>query len=112
MFFIKKTKKEEYRTNPLCKPVVINGETAIKPYLYLRNGYIHVRYTVDRCMKLSPSEVRELKEKITRDPSCKQDTLVASWKFYSDCVGKEVIMDGIKELEKNIKGFAENGHKD
>lgn len=112
MFFRKKTKKEEYRTNPFCKPVTINGETAIKPYFYLRNGYIHIRYTVDRCMKLSPSEVQELKEKITRDPSHKQDTLVDRWKFYSDCVGKEVIMDGIKELEKNMKGFAENRCKD
>ena len=112
MFFIKKTRKEEYRTNPFCKPVTINGETAIKPYFYLRNGYIHARYTVDRCMKLSPSEVRVLKEKITQDPAHKQDTLIASWKFYSDCVGKEVIMDGIKELEKNIKGFAEDGRKD
>lgn len=112
MFFRKKTKKEEYRTNPFCKPVTINGETAIKPYFYLRNGYIHVRYTVDRCMKLSPSEVQELKEKITRDPSCKQGTLIDHWKFYSDCVGKDVIMDGIKELEKNMEGFAGNGRKD
>ena len=101
-----KTKKEMYD-----KRTYINGETAIKPYYYFRNGSLHVRYTVDRCMKLSSSEVAKLKDELTASPSYKQSILRKAWSFFSVTVGKEIIHDGIAELEKQIKGF-KNGHKD
>ena len=101
-----KTKKEMYD-----KRTYINGETAIKPYYYFRNGSLHVRYTVDRCMKLSSSEVAKLKDELTASPSYKQSVLKKAWSFFSVTVGKEIIHDGIAELEKQIKGF-KNGHKD
>ena len=111
MFFRKKTKKEEYRTNPFCKPMKVNGETAIKPYFYLRNGYIHIRYTVDRCMKLSPAEVSQLKERITQDSVHKQNILTEYWQFFSDFVKKDIIRDGVTEFENLIQEYSENGRK-
>ena len=105
-----KTKKEMYD-----KRTYINGETAIKPYYYFRNGSLHVRYTVDRCMKLSSSEVAKLKDELTASPSYKQSILRKAWSFFSVTVGKEILHDGIAELEKQIKEFKnghKNGHKD
>ena len=101
-----KTKKEMYD-----KRTYINGETAIKPYYYFRNGSLHVRYTVDRFMKLSSSEVAKLKDELTASPSYKQSVLRKAWSFFSVTVGKEILHDGIAELEKQIKEF-KNGHKD
>ena len=88
-----KTKKEMYD-----KRTYINGETAIKPYYYFRNGSLHVRYTVDRCMKLSSSEVAKLKDELTASPSYKQSVLRKAWSFFSVTVGKEILHDGIAEL--------------
>lgn len=92
--------------------IVINGETAIKPYGYLRNGLLHVRYTVDRCVELSYHEVASIKAEITENPSAKQEILLKEWNFQTECVGKTVIFDGIAEIDKRIKGSKnENGFK-
>lgn len=85
-------------------------ETAIKPFLFIKGNELHVRYTVDRCMKLSSSEVAELKDELTANPAYKQNILEKTWNFLSVTVGKEIIHDGIAELEKQIKEFR-NGHK-
>jgi hypothetical protein len=87
------------------KRVEVNGDTVINPYWYLRNGLLHVRCTVDRCIRLSPSEEKKLKEEITANPSCKQDMLEHNWKFLTDYVGKEIVNDGIAEAERQY------GHK-
>lgn len=105
-----KTKKEMYNESLFDKRTYINGETAIKPYYYFRNGSLHVRYTVDRCMKLSSSEVAKLKVDLTASPAEKQSILEKAWNFFSVAVGREIIHDGIAELEKQIKEF-KNGHK-
>lgn len=92
--------------------IVINGETAIKPYFYIRNGLLHVRYTVDRCIELSFSERERIKAKVTENPGCKQEILLNEWSFQTECVGKPVIFDGIAEIDKRIKGSKnENGFK-
>ena len=92
--------------------IVINGETSIKPYFYLRNGLLHVRYTVDRCIELSGSELERIKVKVTENPSSKQEILLNEWNFQTKCVGKTVIFDGIAEIDKRIKGSKdENGFK-
>lgn len=92
--------------------LVINGETVIKPYYYLRNGLLHVRYTVDRCIELSGSELERIKAKVTENPSSKQEILLNEWNFQIECVGKTVIFDGIAEIDKRIKGSKdENGFK-
>lgn len=108
----KKTKKEIYDESLFDKRTHINGETAIKPYHYFRNGTIHVRYTVDRCMRLTPGEVERLKADITASPAEKQRILSDMWNFLSVTVGREVIHDGIAELEKQIKEYRKNGRKD
>lgn len=84
--------------------IMINGETAIKPYCYLRNGLLHVRYTVDRCIELSSSEIERIKAKITENPGSKQEILLNEWNFQTECVGKPVVFDGIAEVDNRIKG--------
>ena len=86
-------------------------ETAIKPFLFIKGNELHVRYTVDRCMKLSSSEVAKLKDELTASPAYKQSILGKTWNFLSVAVGREIIHDGIAELEKQIKEF-KNGRKD
>lgn len=90
---------------------IVNGETCIKPYYYLRNGYLHVRYTVDRCMLLSQNEEERLKDDISVNPADKQSVLHKAWSFLANAVGKEIIHDGIAELEKTIKRSKGNGYK-
>ena len=88
----------------------ICGETAIKPYYYMRNGLLHVRYTVDRCLELTPAEVTKLKVDITANPEKKQTILEEMWNFLTLSVERKIIHDGIAELEKRIKDY-ENGLK-
>ena len=85
-------------------------ETAIKPFLFIKGNELHVRYTVDRCIELSPSEVAKLKADLTASPYDKQNILSKAWNFFTVTVGKPIIMDGIAELEKRIKGY-KNGRK-
>ena len=80
-------------------------ETAIKPFLFIKGNELHVRYTVDRCIKLSSNEVTELKASLTASPAYKQSILEKTWNFLSVTVGREIIYDGIAELEKRIKEF-------
>ena len=101
--------KQRTREDLIESRTYINGELAISPYYYLRNGLLHVRYTVDRCMRLSPSEVAMLKKKMTESPSDKQGVLKDSWGFFFECVKKSVIHDGIAEAEKQMKEFKQNG---
>lgn len=102
--FKKKTKKDIYNENHLIDlHTYVNGETAIKPYWYLRNELLHIRYTVDRCITLSEAEIIDLKKKLSEKPADKQGILENTWKFFTDCVGKDIIMDGIAELEKRMK---------
>lgn len=105
-----KNKKEMYDNSLYDMRTYINGETAIKPYYYLRNGLLHVRYTVDRCIKLSDAETAKIKVDMTASPYDKQAILSKAWNFLTNAVGKTIINDGIAELEKTIKGF-KDGYK-
>ena len=82
---------------------IINGETAIKPYYYMRNGVLHARYTVDRAIELSESEEKEIKERITLEPYNKQDIFSKSWNLLTVYVGKPILFDGIKAGEEKMK---------
>lgn len=104
------TKKDMYNNSILDLRTHICGETAIKPYYYMRNGLLHVRYTVDRCVELTPSEVAKLKVDITANPDKKQTILEEMWNFLTLSVERKIINDGIAELEKRIKEY-ENGLK-
>lgn len=104
------TKKDMYDNSILDLRTHICGETAIKPYYYMRNGLLHVRYTVDRCVNLTPAEVTKLKVDITANPESKQKILEEMWNLLTVSVGREIIHDGIAEMEKRIKEY-ENGRK-
>lgn len=98
------TKKDFYNENKLVdKRTHVNGETAIKPYWYIRNGLLHIRYTVDRCIELSEWETERIKSEIA-DSTDKQKVLEKHWKTLTDYVGKPIIMDGIAEIDRRIKG--------
>lgn len=107
----KRTKKDEYNESLYDLRTYINGEIAIKPYYYLRNGLLHVRYTVDRCVELTSTEEAKAKVDITLKPEEKQNILAKLWTLISKQVGRPIIMDGIAELEKRIKGYKENGQQ-
>ena len=86
-------------------------ETAIKPFLFIKRNALFVRYTVDRCVELSATEVAKAKIDITLHPEEKQNILAKLWALISKQVGRPIIMDGIAELEKRIKGHKENGQQ-
>ena len=86
-------------------------ETAIKPFLFIKGNELYVRYTVDRCVELSGSEVSMIKDDLTKNPADKQNILSKAWNFATVCLQKTIIMDGIAELEKQIKGFKNDGHE-
>lgn len=95
-------KKDLYNSSPVDLRTYINGETAIKPYYYFRNGLLHVRYNVDRCVELSSAEQIKLKMELTTNYD-KQEVLAKTWNFLTECVGKPIITDGIAEIEKHMK---------
>ena len=99
------TKKDMYNNSILDLRTHICGETAIKPYYYMRNGLLHVRYTVDRCVELTPAEVTKLKVDITANPEKKQAILEEMWNFLTLSVERKIIQDGIAELERRIKEY-------
>ena len=100
------TKKDMYDNSILDLRTHICGETAIKPYYYMRNGLLHVRYTVDRCVELTPSEVTKLKVDITANPEKKQTILEEMWNLFFFFFERNIIHDGIAEMERRIKEYA------
>ena len=77
-------------------------EIAIKPYYFYRNGLLHIRYNVDRCIELSQSEQAGLKVTLASTYD-KQTALAKAWNFFTTCVKKPIIRDGVAEVEKRIK---------
>lgn len=101
------TKKDVYNENPLIDMRThINGETAIKPYYYLRCGALHARYTVDRVIELSSTEVAKLKVDMTTGD--KQEVLGKAWNFFEYTVEKPIIEDGIAYVDNRLKGVEKN----
>lgn len=101
--------KRFFKQNKSNSQVYVEGELAIKPYYYFRNGYLHIRYNVDRAIELSEAEALKLKNDMTASPADKQSVLAKAWNFFEKTVCKPVIHDGLKEIEK--KGVF-NGYKD
>lgn len=96
--------KKDLLNKGILQRTIINSETAIKPYYYVRNKLLHVRYTVDRAIRLSDTEEGRIKQEITEFPSKKQEILETNWNFLEKNVRKSIILDGIAELSKRIKG--------
>lgn len=105
------TRKELYENNPLVDMrtyvrIGEENEIAMKPYYYYRNGLLHIRYSVDRCIELTEAEQVKLKLELTASYD-KQTILSKAWNFFTTCVGKDVIRDGIVEMEKRVKHLGE-----
>lgn len=105
-------KKDIYNSSPIDLRTHVKigdeDEIAMKPYYYFRNGKLHIRYNVDRCIELTPSEVARLKVALASTYD-KQTILAKEWNFQTTCVKKPIIRDGIAEVEKCIKEYSENG---
>lgn len=85
--------------------MTVLDEHAIKPYFYLRNGDIHCRYTVDRCIELSKTEEERVKKELTANPSNKQNILFDNWNFFTIFVRKTIIWDGIARAGHLIEEY-------
>lgn len=107
-------KKDMYNSSPVDLRTKVkigeDEEIAMKPYYYYRNGKLHIRYGVDRCIELSSTESARLKVELTSSGRDKQEVLAEAWNLFTTRVGKTVIRDGIAEIEKMMKG-AENGQQ-
>ena len=107
-------KKELYNSSPIDLRTHVkigeDDEIAMKPYYYFRNGYLHIRYNVDRCIKLSDTEATGVKVTLASTYD-KQTALAKAWNFFSTCLKRPIIRDGIAEVERCIKEFEENGRK-
>ena len=82
---------------------IINGDIAIKPYYYLRNGLLHVRHTVDRAVDLSKEEALRIKAELDSDPANKQQILGREWNLQTVMNEKPILTDGIKAGEDRMK---------
>ena len=82
-------------------------ETAIKPFLFIKGNKLHIKYIVDRCIELSNAESIKLKADITACSWDKQNILATAWNFFTNYVGKTIILDGVAEMEKRIKHYEE-----
>ena len=90
------------------KNVYIDGVKVSKPYFYLRNGLLHVKGNFDKCIELSPAEVKRLKDMLlsaSYGSEEKQDILYNFWQFCERELKKPVIQDGLTEIERRIKGI-------
>ena len=100
-------KKDMYNASPIDLREHINGETAIKPYWYYRNGLLHVRYNVDRCIELTTAEVTKLKVDLSAGTD-KQEILAKLWNLLTVTMERPIIMDGIAEIDKRLKDGHQN----
>ena len=100
MMFEKKTKKQMYDESLFDKRTYINVNNSEldvmkeinrggKVYYYLRNGHLHVRYSVTRFIKMSDTELKELRERLSKSND-KQQEMLSEWKFQTSNLGKEV----------------------
>lgn len=99
-------KKNMYNASPVDLRTHVkigeDDEIATKPYYYFRNGKLHIRYTVDRCVNLTNTESAQLKVSLASTFD-KQTVLAKAWNFFTTCVKKEIIRDGIAEADRDIE---------
>lgn len=103
--------KKKYNEIGMGERCIINGDTAITPYYYMRNGLLHVRYTVDRCVELSKEEENRIKAELDGKPEQKQEILGRNWNLLTVTVKRSIISDGIKEGDEKIKELSRKYNK-
>lgn len=96
----KRTKKDEYNESLYDLRTYINvnnNELDVmkeidrdsKAYYYLRNGLLHIRYSVTRFVEMSDTELKELRERLSKSKD-KQQELLSEWEFQTGNLEKEV----------------------
>ena len=81
------------------KRIMVNGDVAIKPYLYVRNKMLHVRFTSDKCVALTESEESELYRRLTEHPEKKQEIFAEFWSMITSMIERPVY-DGIQVADR------------
>lgn len=105
MAFINREGREIERT-------VINGEVAVKPYFYFRNGTLHARYTVDRAIVLSDEETAYIKNRLDITPEkYARQSLFEGWFRQLERDGRTVV-DGISLADEMVKAWHEEHNND
>lgn len=88
------------------KNVYIEGIKVSKPYFYVRNSLLHVKGNFDKCIELSQDEFENLKDLLNHfsyGAEEKQAVLYSFWQFCEKELGKPVIQDGLREIERRIR---------
>lgn len=96
----KRTKKDEYNESLYDLHTYINVnnneldvmkelDRAGKAYYYLRNGLLHIRYSVTRFVEMSNTEFKELRERLGKSKD-RQQELLAEWEFQTGNLEKDV----------------------
>lgn len=89
--------------------VTVEGDVAIKPYFYIRNKFLHVRYTSDKCVQLTDAELSELYRRLTEHPENKQGIFEEVWSFVAH-TAERPLYDGVRIADKIVEDKrAENG---
>ena len=81
------------------KRLIVDGNVAIKPYLYVRNKMLHVRFTIDKCIALTDTEEKELYKRLSEHPEKKQEILAEYWSVTANMIERP-IYDGIKVADR------------
>jgi hypothetical protein len=79
--------------------VVVDGNVAIKPYLYIRNKNLHVRFTCDKCVELTDAELSTLYKRLNEHPESKQDIFAEVWSVVAN-LNERPVKDGIKVADR------------
>ena len=89
--------------------VAVDGNIAIKPYFYIRNKHLHVRYTNDKCVELTDSELERLYKELTEHPERKQEVFAQMWSIVANLDGRP-LLDGVKVADRIVENKRkENG---
>lgn len=81
------------------KRTIVDGNVAVKPYFYIRNKNLHVRYVCDKCVKLTDNELAVLYKHLDEHPEKKQEIFAETWSIVAN-LNKRPVEDGIKTADK------------
>lgn len=87
--------------------VVVEGDVAIKPYLYVRNKNLHVRFTCDKCVELTEAELSSLYKRLDEHPESKQDIFAEVWSVVAN-LNERPVKDGISTADKIMEAKRTN----
>lgn len=87
--------------------VAVDGYIAIKPYFYIRNKNLHARFTCDKCVELTDTELSNLYKRLDEHPESKQDIFAEVWSVVAN-LNERPIKDGIKTADKIMDAKRQN----